>query len=139
LARSIEAAASESSLGRPGAATPATAAPPSPRRLPGRSESRSTPRATSMSPIAGTTSFAASARAAGSRPSPARATADTPATADRANNRIRLLSAAGTISTIAGDGGTQQLQRPSAVTVGSDGVYIADTGNHRVVRRKLLG
>ena len=59
--------------------------------------------------------------------------------ADSANNRIRLLSASGTISTIAGDGGTQQLQRPSAVTVGSDGVYIADTGNHRVVRRKLLG
>ena len=59
--------------------------------------------------------------------------------ADSANNRIRLLSASGTITTIAGDGGTRQLQHPSAVIVGPDGIYIADAGNHRVVRRKLLG
>ncbi|OLC19108.1 MAG: hypothetical protein AUH33_06225 [Chloroflexi bacterium 13_1_40CM_68_21] len=58
--------------------------------------------------------------------------------ADSANNRIRLLSAGGTITTIAGDGGTRQLQHPNAVIVGPDGIYIADTGNHRVVKRKLL-
>src|SRR2546425_2122277 len=59
--------------------------------------------------------------------------------ADSANNRIRLLSAEGTITTIAGDGGTRQLQHPSAVMLGPDGIYIADTGNHRIVKRKLLG
>ena len=58
--------------------------------------------------------------------------------ADSANNRIRMLSAAGTITTIAGDGGTRQLQHPSAVIVGPDGIYIADTGNHRVLKRTLV-
>lgn len=59
--------------------------------------------------------------------------------ADSANNRIRLLSTAGTIATIAGDGEARQLQRPAAVTVRADGIYIADTGNHRVLKRKPLG
>ena len=64
--------------------------------------------------------------------------------ADTQNNRICMLSAGGTISTIAGngtagfsgDGGAAlaaELSNPSAVAVDASGnIYIADTGNNRV-------
>ncbi|HZT07776.1 MAG TPA: hypothetical protein VFC51_12150 [Chloroflexota bacterium] len=66
--------------------------------------------------------------------------------ADDGNNRVRMVNAAGLITTIAGtgeyglsgDGGpaTQaMLQGPRSVAVGGNGsVYISDTGNHRVRR-----
>jgi class 3 adenylate cyclase len=58
--------------------------------------------------------------------------------ADSGNNRVRKVSADGTITTIAGDGTSAMLAAPSAVAVGPSGVlFITDTDNHRVV--KLLG
>ena len=69
--------------------------------------------------------------------------------ADLGNSRIRKISAAGTITTVAGngipgftgDGGfaaTAELDQPSAVAVDSTGIlYIADTGNNRI--RKVAG
>ena len=69
--------------------------------------------------------------------------------ADTANNRIRLVSAAGVISTVAGtgtagsagDGGSPtaaQINAPAGITVSSTGVYyIGDTGNNKI--RKVGG
>lgn len=49
--------------------------------------------------------------------------------ADRDNNRIRSVDAAGTITTIAGTG----VNRPRALALDSAGdLYIADTNNHRI-------
>ncbi len=71
--------------------------------------------------------------------------------ADSGNNCIRKVSAAGTITTIAGngtagfsgDGGpaaSAQLRNPSGVTVDSAGnLYIADTGNNRVRKVSTAG
>ena len=67
--------------------------------------------------------------------------------ADTRNNRIRMVDAEGTITTVAGTGTTgfsgdgdpataAQLNSPSGMAVdGSGNLYIADTGNHRI--RKL--
>ncbi len=56
--------------------------------------------------------------------------------ADTANDRIRMVSGDGTITTVAGDGTPDQLLRPSAVAIDARGtLYIADSGNHRI--RKL--
>ncbi len=69
--------------------------------------------------------------------------------ADSRNHRIRVVSASGIISTVAGtgvagfsgDGGaatSAQLDLPSGVTVdGAGNLYIADTNNHRI--RKVTG
>jgi DNA-binding CsgD family transcriptional regulator len=55
--------------------------------------------------------------------------------ADSANNRVRRVDTNGVITTVAGDGGAEQLLRPSAVAVDSSGLlYVADTGNHRIRR-----
>ena len=71
--------------------------------------------------------------------------------ADRENNRVRRVDAAGMIATFAGtgdrgyggDGGLAvdaQLDRPSSVAVDAAGnVYVADTGNQRVRRIDLTG
>jgi uncharacterized protein (TIGR03437 family) len=71
--------------------------------------------------------------------------------ADRDNNRIRRVSAAGIITTVAGTGTAGNtgdglpatlatLSAPSAVSVDSTGVvYITDTGNHRVRKIALDG
>jgi uncharacterized protein (TIGR03437 family) len=70
--------------------------------------------------------------------------------ADSGNNRIRVISPAGTIGTLAGNGNTAffgdrgssveaALNRPRGVAVDAAGaVYIADTGNRRI-RRVLNG
>jgi uncharacterized protein (TIGR03437 family) len=56
--------------------------------------------------------------------------------ADTLNNRIRLVTPAGVISTIAGTGDPAELNGPRAIAVdGSNNLYIADTGNNAV--RKL--
>jgi uncharacterized protein (TIGR03437 family) len=57
--------------------------------------------------------------------------------ADSGNNRIRMISSKGIMSTIAGGSTTSvQLSNPQGVAVDASGnVYIADTNNHRV--RKL--
>jgi DNA-binding beta-propeller fold protein YncE len=71
--------------------------------------------------------------------------------ADRDNNRIRRVSPAGIITTVAGTGTPGNtgdglratlatLNAPSAVTVDSTGVvYITDTGNHRIRKIALDG
>jgi uncharacterized protein (TIGR03437 family) len=52
--------------------------------------------------------------------------------ADRGNNRIRRISADGTISTVAGT--ASLLDAPSSVAADALGdLYVADTGNHRVL------
>jgi uncharacterized protein (TIGR03437 family) len=70
--------------------------------------------------------------------------------ADEINNRIRMVAADGTITTIAGNGTSgytgdgsaatsAELNYPAAVAVdGSGNVYIADTANH-VVRKRAAG
>jgi uncharacterized protein (TIGR03437 family) len=56
--------------------------------------------------------------------------------ADTANNRIRMVTMAGVITTIAGTGDPAQLNAPRAIAVdGSNNLYIADTGNNAI--RKL--
>src|SRR5581483_7469970 len=56
--------------------------------------------------------------------------------ADTANNRIRKVTAAGVISTIAGDGNPAKLNGPRAIAIdAANNLYIADTGNSEV--RKL--
>jgi DNA-binding CsgD family transcriptional regulator/sugar lactone lactonase YvrE len=57
--------------------------------------------------------------------------------ADFANNRVRMVDTNGVITTVAGDGGAEQLLGPSAVAVDAGGaLYISDTSNHRI--RKLV-
>jgi DNA-binding beta-propeller fold protein YncE len=57
--------------------------------------------------------------------------------ADSANNRVRMVDINGVITTVAGDGSSEQLLEPSAVALDTNGVlFVADTGNHRI--RKLL-
>lgn len=54
--------------------------------------------------------------------------------ADTGNNRIRLVTPGGVISTVAG-GTTDQLNAPAGVAVdGAGTVFVADTGNNRVRR-----
>ena len=56
--------------------------------------------------------------------------------ADTSNNRIRMVTPAGVISTIAGTGDPAQLSAPRAIAIDSaNNLYIADTGNNAV--RKL--
>ncbi len=53
--------------------------------------------------------------------------------ADTANNRIRMVTAAGGISTFAGTGDPSQLNSPRGIAMdGSNNLYIADTGNNDV-------
>ncbi|MCO4764458.1 MAG: hypothetical protein KC502_23305, partial [Myxococcales bacterium] len=69
--------------------------------------------------------------------------------ADAANHRIRRVSAAGAVSTIAGNGkpghkdgygALVQLHTPSGVTVDLKGnIVVADTGNHRIRRITSTG
>lgn len=55
--------------------------------------------------------------------------------ADAGNNRIRMVTQAGVISTVAGDGSPEELRGPSAVAVDAAGaLFIADRGNHRIRR-----
>jgi len=63
--------------------------------------------------------------------------------ADYGNHRIRKITAAGVVSTIAGDGtagfrdgARARFNHPSGVTANSSGVYVADTDNHRI--RKIV-
>ncbi len=56
--------------------------------------------------------------------------------ADTANNRVRMVTPAGVISTIVGTGNASQLNGPRAVAVDSaNNLYIADTGNNTVRKR----
>ena len=51
--------------------------------------------------------------------------------ADTENSRIRKITPAGVVSTLAGDGSTAQFNNPLGVAVDSSGnVYVADTSNH---------
>ncbi|HTB19574.1 MAG TPA: IPT/TIG domain-containing protein, partial [Bryobacteraceae bacterium] len=53
--------------------------------------------------------------------------------ADTANNRIRMITPGGVISTIAGTGDPAELNSPRGVAIdGSNNLYIADTGNNAV-------
>jgi uncharacterized protein (TIGR03437 family) len=53
--------------------------------------------------------------------------------ADSSNNRIRMLSTSGTITTVAGTGVSTVLNQPFGVAVdGSGNLYIADTSNNRI-------
>jgi uncharacterized protein (TIGR03437 family) len=55
--------------------------------------------------------------------------------ADTSNNRVRMVTPAGVISTIAGTGDTAQLSAPRALAIDSaNNLYIADTGNNAVRR-----
>jgi uncharacterized protein (TIGR03437 family) len=52
---------------------------------------------------------------------------------DTANNRIRMVTPAGVISTFAGTGDPAQLNSPRGIAIdGSDNVYVADSGNNVV-------
>ena len=58
--------------------------------------------------------------------------------ADTYNNRIRMVDAAGVITTVAGDGTAAVLQKPNGIAVdGNGGVVIADTYNRRIRRVDL--
>ena len=64
--------------------------------------------------------------------------------ADSGNHRIRRLSAAGTITTVAGDGTARfsdaSLNNPQGVAVdAANNLYIADTGNNRIRRIAAAG
>ena len=53
--------------------------------------------------------------------------------ADHANHRIRKITPAGKVSTLAGDGSTTEFNYPYGVAVdSSDNIYVADLGNHRI-------
>jgi uncharacterized protein (TIGR03437 family) len=54
--------------------------------------------------------------------------------ADTSNNRIRMVTRAGVIGTIAGTGDPADLNAPRAIAIdGSNNLYIADSGNNRVI------
>ena len=58
--------------------------------------------------------------------------------ADSGNNRVRKVSADGSIKTVAGNGDPRMLSAPSAVAIDpADVLYVADPGNHRI--SKLSG
>ena len=60
--------------------------------------------------------------------------------ADTWNNRIRKITPAGVVSTIAGDGTTAQFNEPSGVAVDSSGnLYVADYDNHRIRKTTSAG
>ena len=71
--------------------------------------------------------------------------------AERYNHRIRKVDASGVITTVAGNGNPEYsgdggpateagLRYPRGVFVDGDGyLYIADTGNHRVVQLEVVG
>jgi uncharacterized protein (TIGR03437 family) len=60
--------------------------------------------------------------------------------ADTLNNRIRMVTPGGVISTVAGTGDPAQLSGPRAIAVdSSDNLYIADTGNNAVLKRTPVG
>ncbi len=53
--------------------------------------------------------------------------------ADTSNNRIRMVTPAGVISTIAGTGDSSQLNSPRGIAIdGSNNLYVADSGNNDV-------
>jgi uncharacterized protein (TIGR03437 family) len=53
--------------------------------------------------------------------------------ADTSNNRVRMVTPAGVISTVAGTGDPAQLNAPRAIAIdSSNNLYIADTGNNVV-------
>ena len=53
--------------------------------------------------------------------------------ADTLNNRIRKITPAGVVSTLAGDGTAARFNRPYGVAVDSSmNIYVADTLNHRI-------
>ena len=53
--------------------------------------------------------------------------------ADRRNNRIRKITPAGVVTTLAGSGSVAMFNYPQGVTVDSAGtVYVADTNNNRI-------
>ena len=53
--------------------------------------------------------------------------------ADAGNNRIRKITPAGVVSTLAGDGTTAQFDTPTGVAVDDSGnVYVADLANNRI-------
>jgi len=55
--------------------------------------------------------------------------------ADTSNNRIRMVTPAGVISTFAGTGAAAQLNAPSGIAIdASNNLYIADTGNNDVLK-----
>jgi trimeric autotransporter adhesin len=52
---------------------------------------------------------------------------------DTSNNRIRMITAAGVISTIAGTGDPAQLNSPRGIAIDASGnLYVADSGNNEV-------
>ena len=54
--------------------------------------------------------------------------------ADTSNNRIRMVTPAGVITTFAGTGGAGQLNAPRGIAIdASNNLYIADTGNNDVL------
>jgi uncharacterized repeat protein (TIGR01451 family) len=60
--------------------------------------------------------------------------------ADAGNNRIRKITPAGLVSTIAGDGGSTILSQPLGVGVDAAGnVYVADANNSRIRKISALG
>ncbi|WP_124032565.1 SBBP repeat-containing protein [Olavius algarvensis spirochete endosymbiont] len=53
--------------------------------------------------------------------------------ADNGNHRIRKITPAGVVSTIAGTDAEARFNHPSGVAVDSSGnVYVADSANHRI-------
>jgi uncharacterized protein (TIGR03437 family) len=60
--------------------------------------------------------------------------------ADTSNNRIRMVTPAGVITTIAGNGDPAQWNAPRAIAIdGSNNLYIADTGNNDVLKISAAG
>ncbi len=68
---------------------------------------------------------------------------------DTGNHRVRHVTRAGMVSTLAGEGGigaddasdprAATFNRPAGLAVAPDAIYIADTGNHRIRKLGLTG